>query len=641
MDFFVAEDRARRASLLLAVLYLVSIAAVVVVTDAVLSCAIAIYTSYHSPISFSTVFVLLLPYLGASIALTVIFATILKARELRGGGAVFSSMLGGRFLSETPADPMEARLKNVVEEMAIAAGVKPPQICILDNEPGINAFAAGTNNHDPVIGVTAGCLTLLTRDELQAVVAHEFSHILHNDTTLNTRAYAIIFGLLAISVIGVKTISVLGRVRGGKGSLGPMLFIMAIGLILMAMGWLGGLAGRMIRAAIVRQREFLADASAVQYTRNADNVASALYKMASCGSHLRHSSGEEAEHFLFGAGAGGAWGKFGLTRTHPKAVARIQAVRPGFEPTGTGASRTEDLMDDPAGYGSAINPALPGYVEENANGDSLDDDPSTLGAEKVVLPPPPSPPPTTLLSLIPMDLRTAACSSKSVAILCFTVAAAALPTDNWTGLIQNAFGPVASKEALSYLPQIKTLNLKERVGLVDLAIPALRSLPQNRASEIVKTISQILPRTTQPDFIAMAVVWRLTRYLRAATPLVPAVKSWADGAHHISVVIASAARMQCSDEQSATLAYNASAQQFCRFGPMPSMPDQVNAGLANIWLAICEIPGAAPQVKDAVIGATEQIIQQSPNPASGAVILLRMLCDSADRDFPPAVNQWA
>ena len=227
----------------------------------------------------------------------------------------------------TTTDPDERKLRNVVEEMAIAAGVPVPQVYLLPEERAINAFAAGHSTSDAVVAVTAGAVRLLTRDELQGVIGHEFSHILNGDMRLNLRLMGIIFGILCLAVIGRVLLYTRSRSSKDKNPL-PLL-----GLALIVIGWIGVFFGRLIQAAVSRQREFLADASSVQFTRNPAGLAGALRKIGglSFGSKLEAAHAEEASHMFFGNGMGESF--FHLMDTHPPLAERIRAIDPSFDGT--------------------------------------------------------------------------------------------------------------------------------------------------------------------------------------------------------------------------------------------------------------------------------------------------------------------
>src|SRR5690606_22843325 len=203
-----------------------------------------------------------------------------KSGSLRKGGGTVAEMLGGRLVNHLTEDPHERRLVYVVEGMAIASGTPVPLVYVLDNEPDINAFAAGHGTEDAAVAVTRGALEQFTRDELQGVVAHEFSHILNKDVRLNTRLTGLLFGILVLGIAGRLLLQGGSRVRisrsNDKGGAG---IAVLLGLALLIIGYVGLFFGRLIKQAVSRQREFLADASAVQFTRNPEGLANALKRI--------------------------------------------------------------------------------------------------------------------------------------------------------------------------------------------------------------------------------------------------------------------------------------------------------------------------------------------------------------------------
>ena len=209
--------------------------------------------------------------------------SLYRIASLAGGGHTVAEMMGGRPLSHQTTDPDERKILNVVEEMAIASGTPVPPVYLLEHEDGINAFAAGSTPGDAVIGVTRGCIQNLTRDELQGVIAHEFSHILNGDMRLNLRLIGVLYGILLISLTGwiifrstADALLVRGPSRRRRRGVNPWPLV---GLALYVLGYVGVFFGNLIKAAVSRQREFLADASAVQFTRNPDGIAGALKKI--------------------------------------------------------------------------------------------------------------------------------------------------------------------------------------------------------------------------------------------------------------------------------------------------------------------------------------------------------------------------
>jgi Zn-dependent protease with chaperone function len=249
-------------------------------------------------------------------------ASLYKTMELRAGGGVVARSLGGVLLTPDTSDLKRKRLLNIVEEMAIASGVPMPEVYVLEQEPGINAFAAGHTPANAAVTVTQGALERLTREELQGVIGHEFSHILNGDMRLNVQLMGWLFGLLVIGLIGRTIVQVSPRNRRDSNGL------VALGFAVIVLGYVGLLAGRILQAAVARQRERLADASGVQFTRNPQGLKGALVKIAASpdGSALVAADAEQAAHMFFAEG---------LTRvfaTHPPILERIRALDPQFDP---------------------------------------------------------------------------------------------------------------------------------------------------------------------------------------------------------------------------------------------------------------------------------------------------------------------
>ena len=325
MNFFEHQAVARTKSRRLLVLFLLAVIAIVVAINVVVMLVFA-FGAESGDADAKAAFG---PALVATtlITLAVIgLGSLFKTMSLREGGGKLARSLGGTLVPEDPRDFHLKRLRNVVEEMAIASGVPVPEIYVLDQEAGINAFAAGFSPADAAIAVTRGALDRLSRDELQGVIAHEFSHVLNGDMRLNLRLMGLLFGLLVLGLTGRK---VLEHLRfGGNRKEGNALLLIA--LAVMAFGYLGVFFGRLIKASISRQREYLADASAVQFTRLSHGLSGALMKIGafSAGSKLTETEGEEVAHMLFGDGVGYS----ALTSTHPPLIERIKRIDPQFNP---------------------------------------------------------------------------------------------------------------------------------------------------------------------------------------------------------------------------------------------------------------------------------------------------------------------
>jgi Zn-dependent protease with chaperone function len=332
LNFFEHQEAARRNTRVLVLLYALAVVAVVAAVTAVLAGAYlyAGAAEQPGPIALAAVPPALL-WGGALGTLALILAvTLVQSARLGGGGEAVARMAGARPVSPETRDPLERRLLNVVEEMAIAAGVRVPQVYLMAGEPGINAFAAGTDTSNAVVAVTRGTLEALNRDELQGVVGHEFSHILHGDMRLNIRMIGVLAGIVFIGSIGRFAMHATGR-GGGRRQGAAAVF--AAGLALFVIGYTGLFFARLIKASVARQREFLADASSVQYTRNPEGIAGALdqIRTSARGALIEGRSAEELSHMYFGESVK-LWLP-GIFATHPPLEERIRRVHPGFVPS--------------------------------------------------------------------------------------------------------------------------------------------------------------------------------------------------------------------------------------------------------------------------------------------------------------------
>ncbi len=332
MDFFSAQDRARRLSARLVLLLLLAVAALVTLTCVLVALAVVLLDPARMQVGDPLAAALeprLFALVAGGVVAIVVLGGLVRHLQLRVGGYAVAEALGGRPLALDTRDEGERRLLHVVEEMAIASGMPVPAVYLLD-DAAINAFAAGHDTHDAVIGVTRGAIEHLDRDQLQGVIAHEFSHILHGDMRLNLRLVALLHGILVIGLAGRFLLRGLagGRRRGSRR--GGHVAIMGLGVGLMVVGYAGTLCGNLIKAAVSRQREFLADASAVQYTRNPDGIGGALQTLAAyrLGSRLLATNAAEFSHLYFGSGVRSL---SGFTATHPPLEARIRRVLPRWD----------------------------------------------------------------------------------------------------------------------------------------------------------------------------------------------------------------------------------------------------------------------------------------------------------------------
>jgi len=323
MDFFQRQDIARRHTKWLEVYFVLAVIGTVLAFY-LAAVGISVYADirYHwgQPGLWNPK---LLLGVSTFVIGVILCGSLYKTSQLASGGSAVAETLGGRPIDANTPDPDERKLLNVVEEMAIAAGTPVPQVYVLPGETGINAFAAGHTTGDMVICATRGCLKYLTRDELQGVIGHEFSHILNGDMRLNLRLMGIVFGIICFTIIG----RVLMNTSSGRSRDRNPLPI--VGMILLAIGSVGAFFGKLIKSAVSRQREILADASSVQFTRNPLALAGALKKVGGCGSEIEDPNAEDASHLFFANGLSESF--LNMFSTHPPLEERIRALDPAWD----------------------------------------------------------------------------------------------------------------------------------------------------------------------------------------------------------------------------------------------------------------------------------------------------------------------
>jgi Zn-dependent protease with chaperone function len=320
VSFFERQRAAKVSSVRLVVLFIAAVVGIVLAVDVVA------FVLFHRQPPATLAGVLAATSLG--MLLIIAGGSITKTLSLRSGGAALAQSLGAAAVDPTTTDPVLRRYVNVVEEIALASGVPMPRLFVMEQEPGINAFAAGYTPADAAITVTGGALKQLNRDELQGVIGHEFSHVLNGDMRLNIRLIGLLNGILLLGLIGLRVLGS-GAGRGSRDNNAAPIFVIAFAML--ALGFIGQFFASMIKAAVGRQREWLADASSVQFTRNPQGLEGALKKIAGLptGSELTNArNAKEVSHMLFGEGSRVSR----LFASHPPLMERIAALDPSFKP---------------------------------------------------------------------------------------------------------------------------------------------------------------------------------------------------------------------------------------------------------------------------------------------------------------------
>ncbi|MEX1256593.1 MAG: M48 family metalloprotease [Gemmatimonadota bacterium] len=505
MDFFEAQSNALRLSRRLIVLFALAVAAMIAVVYLV---ALITFNFSGVGIAGGGTAAWLQPELLGGVALgmgAIIGAgSVFRTAQLRKGGTAVAELLGGREVPAGTGDPLERRLRNVVEEMSIASGIPVPAVYVLERESGINAFAAGNSIHDAAVAVTRGSLEALSRDELQGVIAHEFSHILNGDMRLNLRLIGLLFGILLLTVVGRGILRGSGGRRGGKGG-GQ---VALVGLVLVLLGYLGVLFGRMIQAAVSRQREFLADASAVQFTRNPDGIAGALRKIgAGQGSRVQNHHADEVGHLFFANGLRGALSQ--VMSTHPPLEERIRRLDPRWdgrldvgkekEPTGAPTRKGKVAVGPGSGRGAGSSqlplplpfpiPGLPG-----SGGSGIGVQASGLVGSVGTLAPRHLAYAQEFLSRIPTEVREVAHEPEGAValVVALLLSSSGEVHGRQLDLVRAALGEKVERTAVGLAPLVERVGPAGRLPLLDLALPALRALSPERGAEFESTVSALI-----------------------------------------------------------------------------------------------------------------------------------------------------
>jgi len=511
MDFFARQEQTRRTSRMLVGAFLLSFVVCALATTVAAAIALRLYTE-NNELFLGTerwqdwlgAHLTLVAAIAASTLGAMILASLLRAASLASGGGQVARMLGATAVTGDGADPLQRRLINVVEEIALASGVPVPEIYVLEQEAGINAFAAGLTHANAAITVTRGALERLDRAELQGVIAHEFSHILNGDMRLNQQLIGLSFGILVLSLAGRWLLRSARYTRRGRNS-GGVAAALAIGLALAAIGAIGLICTRLIKAAVSRQRESLADASAVQFTREPQGLAGALKKIAGYGARITSVETEEVAHMLFERGTRSFSGWFA---THPPLLERIKALEPDFDARNLPApgSPTSALPTSaPTAAGNVA--ALTGSAETAS---------SPLERTGQIARPEIG---GALRTALPDEVYQATRSRDSSMLLMISLALA----DNeqvrqrQLALVEIQLGAARAAQCRRLFADLTGVDLRLRLPMVELALPALKRRPAEQIHYLLDLLGKISALDTERHLFDYVLLRVLEAYLLAQT----------------------------------------------------------------------------------------------------------------------------
>ncbi|HCE2381336.1 TPA: M48 family metallopeptidase [Vibrio parahaemolyticus] len=496
MDFFHHQDTARQRTGLLVMLFTLAVLAITGLVS-VISIGIYFYFTGEPFTTQSIITYCLLSFVG--VLLVVSISSFIRLSELNAnGGRGVAESIGGKLISTDTSNAKHRQLLNVVEEMSIASGIPVPPVYVMAEEHGINAFAAGMSIDDAVIGVTQGALDAFSRDELQGVIAHEFSHILNGDMRLNTRLIGALFGITCIAHFGHLILdnsnSTRHVSRSSSDSNKGFAVIILIAIVCLVLGWLGTLFGNMIKAAISRQREFLADASAVQFTRNDQGIAGALKKIGSNvqGSTLNTKASDEMSHMMFGQSK--LSGFSSLFATHPPLDERIRRIEPNWDGSYAQHSHAQNTAFD--------NEQVSGFAVSGGSPASQSASPSEQLSETG----------QQLICQLPPELVDIAREPYSARFIAFALIFDG--SDIQREMIKS-YVPLASQSTL-LLWLDYDLPLHLRFPLLELALPALKSLSEAQKISLCKVLRELSETDNQYSLAEWCVINLLEKQLLAS-----------------------------------------------------------------------------------------------------------------------------
>jgi len=667
VDFFEAQGRARARSHRLVVLFALAVAVLIVgvyLTVVVVFGIGAAQAGFERPPMR-----LFEPGLFAAVAAGMLLVigggSAFRTAQLRRGGPAVAELLGGRRVDPASTDPLERRLLNVVEEMSLASGVPVPAVYVLDHEAGINAFAAGHTIHDAAVAITRGGLETFSRDELQGVMAHEFSHILNGDMRLNVRVMGVLFGILLLTVVGrgiLRGSHFSGggrRSRGGRNGGGGQIVLLGIALIVL--GYLGVLFGRLIQSAVSRQREYLADAAAVQFTRDPFGISGALRKIggAANGSRLGDHHAQEASHLFFANGVQSAFSR--SFATHPPLDERIRRVDPSWdgsylEPRPVARERFGRQEGEggpgkggraaagaPAGRGPLGQVPLPfpfpmpglegargvaaGTVGAVAAAGTLDA--GHLAHARAVL------------DAIPDHLRAASRDTDGAvaAVVALLMSDPGEVRARQEAAVERGLGGAVVARAAALVRDVRQAGPGARLPLLELCLPALRTLDASRAEALRQTVGAMI----RADGVVKAFDFAAYHLLRRALPGGPDPASLARVGPGLArrraeaeTLLSAVAWAGAQDREGAEVGFRAGVERLgsAASGALALQPARV-LDLERVDEALSRLESVPPDDRRVLIEAVERTILADRDVRVEEIELLRAVAEALDVPMPP------
>jgi Zn-dependent protease with chaperone function len=646
MNFFEHQEAARRSSRILVVLFALAVLSIVLAVNGVLA---TIYLTVFAPHgAWARHGVDALPNFffettTGVVLLIIVGGTFIEILDLQAGGDAVARMVGARAVDPDTQDPAERRLRNVIEEMALASGIPAPRAYVLDGEEGINAFAAGMQPGDAIVAVTRGALARLSRDELQGVIGHEFSHILNGDMGLNVRLIGVLQGLLMLALFGRFLMSI-GDSRGDSRDNGARVMFIA-GIAILAVGYIGVFFGRLIKSSVSRQREFLADASSVQFTRNPDGIGGALRKIgglgAEAGGVVVHLHAETLSH-MFMAPVSVALSD-GLLASHPPLMERLRRIygraveylaadaQPVEEPAPAEQPPLAYAPVSPAAAAASLLSPLAGAMAAGGAGTG-----AALHASIGRAPAANLPHAGRLQEQIEqLGLRPALDQPLPAQYLALAMLLDPAPAvrDQQRAAVVERFGSGAVEPLEQYAATLARLPPGWRLPLLDLSMPVLRTLDAAQRDALLQLCHLLIQadgRVTLAEFLLYSVLKRRLLPVRAAGRALRIGEVGGEAA----VVMSLIANVRLPQEPQR--AYAAGVALLPEAGALIAQPA---LSLAQVSGAFDRLAQLAPLQKPQLVKACIAIAFVDGQSHWRAASCLRTLCAALDCPLPPQVEQ--
>jgi Zn-dependent protease with chaperone function len=645
MNFFESQDRVRKNTTVLVVLFVLAVIALIIMTNVLVMIVFGFINSDQlrdgqtliRQMDWKT-----FAAVGAGVSVVVLAGSLYKIMALSAGGKVVAESLDGQLISRNTQEPNQRKLLNVVEEMAIASGTPAPPVYLLAHEPGINAFAAGFSPRDAVIGVTQGAIEHLSRDQLQGVIAHEFSHIFNGDMRLNIRLMGALNGILILGILGyylLYSTSLSGRRRGNDKS-GAAILGLAVGL--MVIGFAGTFFGGLIKASVSRQREYLADASAVQFTRNPNGIAGALKRIGGLesGSKIENPGAPEVSHAFFAQGISGFMQM--LSATHPPLAKRILRIDPNWDGKFDSSDRPDAAQDarqatearsmtreaDARKMGAlAAGAAMAGVMT------AMDQigNPKQEAVDYA----------RSLLLELPLVVKEAAREPFGARAIMYCLALDKGQEIRARQLLQLQDFADADVYALTLklMPQMDGLDTKFRLPLVDIAIPALKQLSLGQYKLFKENLIALIEMDSRVDLLEWSLQKIVFNHLDGQffkpAPMKVRYSDPAQLKKEIGLVLSMLAHAGAEDLSEAEGAFGASVEALGSGGLALLAQDQIR--ISDLDLALGKLDQLKPMMKSRLLKACVASIWHDQRASPVEAELLRAFAGVLDIPMPPGM----